>query len=350
MNWVMTLAMLLQQEPLSLENLSTALFARGMYAYEALGTLAEDARLRELEGEFLRTAALHPGREVLVLRLEQAEQTLQDVDDGLAFQAERALADVLNTRDLWSVRALGLRALKLDGIAGAVEQEVAWLDGLLRNREESLGALSWMREEALGSAWNPEATVWRLVPPLVEAEPQAHPGLGPAPAPSDEELLRVGQGIADATLERRVLQALEQDEGLRQHYEELLEDFEAFQAAPRNIVHLQVHKHLQHVPQARRIEEPRAAAATRSDRYETPGIDALVYQFQDGSELYVQRETADWVLFLARTQPGAHDEFLGPVVERITHRQLLIAVTRPGEVQVRYGGMLVQLSLEPLKA
>jgi hypothetical protein len=351
MNWIMTLSMLLQREPLSLEDLSTALFARGRYDLEARGELAEDARLCSLGSDLLLKASLQPEPHVLVLRLEQAESALQDVDDGLALQAERALADVLNGRDGWQVRALGLRSLKLDGLADAVEAEVSRFDERLRTRGESLEAIAWMRDEALLTAWNPGNTAWSLVPSWVEAEPRQHPEVRGPSAVRDGELLHVGQGLADAFLEQRVLRALEEDEGLRQRFDELQEDFEAFREAPRNVVHLQVHKHLSHIPKARRLEQRAAAATTTAARYETPDVDALVYTFHDGSELYVQKEqdTPNWVLFLSRERPGEPNDFQGPVVERIQHGQLMIAVTRPGEVHVRYGGTSVQLSLEPIE-
>ncbi|WP_375767766.1 hypothetical protein NR798_39770 [Archangium gephyra] len=349
MNWVMTLAMFLQREPLSLDDLSTALFVRGRYAVETRGELAEDARLRLLEREFLLKAALQPELDILVLRLEQAEAALEDVDDELALQAERALADVLNDRDCWQVRAVGLRALHLESVAGAVEAELARFDERLRSHARSLGAIAWMRDEALASAWNAADTAWSLVPPAEDTEPRRHSEVHGPPALKNEQLLRVSQGLADPTLERRVLRELEEDEELRKHYEELLEDFEVFQEAPRNVVHLFVHKHVPNVTVAKRLPTRAVAATTSSLRYETPGIDALIYTFQDSSELYVQRDGPRWVLFLSREHPGAHDGFQGPVVESIQHGQVLIAVSEPGEVQVRYGDARVQLTLEQLQ-
>lgn len=350
MNWILTLATLLQQEPLLVEDLSLALFARGMCALEKHETIAEDAKLRALEHAFLMSAALYPGPEVIFSRLKLVEATLQDVDDVIARQAEHSLAEVLNTRDRWHVRALGLKAAALNSLAASVEAVVARFDTLLHSKLQSLSAITWMREEASATSWDPSDTAWSQVPSSAEAEPQRHPEVSERRwVPSDEELLLVAQEQAEPALERRVFEAVERDAQLQAHYEELLADLKAFEQASRNVIHLSARKLLSRVPVAQRRPERAVAATTATEQYETPEVDALVFTFQDGSELYAQRDGQRWVLFLSREALHEQDGFSGPDLEPSDHGHLLIARMSHGEARVHYGETTVQLTLEPLE-
>ena len=352
MNWAALIAnLLVEGTEIPLEALASALFARGRYALEAKGPLPEDALLRRLEHSKLMEAALLPGPESVRHRWMEARELLEDVDDAIALQAERAVAEVLNDRDRWHVRSLGLRDAQFTELADAVTEHVRALDAWMKQDAQVLGAIAWMGDEARACAWDAANTAWALVPAFQEEEPRRQPAAGPVRPVTDEELLSVAQERADAFLERRVVEVLQRDPGLRSRYEALVEDLDQLKEPPQNVIHLPVRKMFRQTPPARARPQPLAASTQRSARYEVPEVDALIYTFDDGSELYAQRENARWVLFFARQSRGERDGFEGPLVEQLRHGEdTFVAIANPGEVRLRYLDATIVLELEALEA
>jgi hypothetical protein len=351
MDWATIVDNLLQNgSSLTGDELASALFACGRHSLEFKEEITTVSLLRQMESNRLMKAALLPGWKSLQSRWQQASEILQDVDDVIALQAERTLAEVMNDRDQWHVRGLGLRAAGLPELFHAVEMEVHRLDEFLKGYPEELDALAWMRQEALATAWDPASTAWSLVPGLSEEEaPSRHPSADALQPIGDEKLLLVAQELADPSLERRVAQALQRDDALRKHYESLVEDLALVQSAPQGVVLLPVRRLLREAPSARPLTQRAAASTQATPRYEIPDVDALVYTFEDGSELYAQAHDKRWVLFLSRENPGKNDGFDGPVLDELKQGDnILIAITHAGEVLLHYGDATMRLQLEEL--
>lgn len=334
------------------EELAVVLLVRGRHALDSGGALPHDRSLRALPREVVRAAALHPGSEFVAERLTAAVQAVGVADDAVAEEAEEALAEVLDERDRWALRARGLEAIGLADLGADVRREIEALDGLIDEHSDALGDVAYLGEERRANAADPAGTIWRRVPPLEEilVEPARDVELTGG-AFTDEQLAQAALGAADPETEARVARALDGDDALAARYDAVLADVAALRQPSEEAAAAQAGLVIPFSavgpPSVARPASVAAAAGTLQPegRYATPPPGALLYVYEDGAELYAQREGPRWVLFLYRATEHADDSFSGPVEDTWSEGRLLGAVVPPGAVEVRYAGAQRSLRL-----
>jgi hypothetical protein len=165
---------------------------------------------------------------------------------------------------------------------------------------------------------------------------------------SDEDLTLVAMGKADEVLDRRVSLAIQTDSRLRRRYDAILADLDAVESA--EVIPLSVKSLLQKGIRAARPLPQRIAASDKTQaRYEEPRDEDEIFVFVDDSQLFAQKRSGGWVLFLYRTLPRDDDAITGPCVEAVwSAGRLLCAESKPGEIQVRCHGQTEAFRLDIL--
>ncbi len=124
-----------------------ALECNGLNAVCAFG--GAKTSLRKYDDDTLWEAAIHPGADVLRVVFLDAAEKVVGLDDEVARRAEASIAAILEQRDWWRYRALGLRHQKYDAMADRLDAEVQALDAFLLSHPETLADVSHLKFAAL---------------------------------------------------------------------------------------------------------------------------------------------------------------------------------------------------------
>lgn len=337
--WSDAVVRLMEGPAPSLDELAAILYARGRHAMAGGAPLAADARIASVaEPADLEAAALAPGADALVRRLERALPYLDDLDDSIAHEAEQSVADVLDASDRWAVRSAGLEAFGLTDVAAKIRIAHALFARRLVAHRGALSALGWMAEAKRREAPEPEVSAWRLVP-VGETEERATTSVDVGDV-TDDDLALAALGEATPDVRARLAHALASSEEVRARYERFLELAPGFEEASRT---------RERSPEARRLEHVRLAAADHPQiPYEKPADEALVHVFGDASELYVERDRDMWLVRLYRAAVSP-DDGIEPLASRFEVREVLGGRVERGPITVRHAGETLTWELDDVR-
>ena len=344
LSWASLYADILSEESsMSLDALTAALTVRGHHALAEGPPLPQDGRLRDLPHADLLRAAFEPELALLELRHQDAAERLADPNDATAQEAAEALASVIDDAERWALRLDAITAIDRPAVASrgretlrALEERLLAtpdLDELLPQVTARLGAT--LGEAQATPAKSPD--LWHRVagqarhliaaiPPLPKAadhddsldEPTRALAdtLRKAPRITDDDLVVFAMGEADPAQEDEILAAIESDDVMRSRYDAILGDVAAWHSVSpeaSKVVNLKAWALFRDLATTERTALPKAprhdsfanAAADAHATYGSPSDEALIYTFDDTSEVYAEVDGLRW---LVRVYPQSKQE------------------------------------------